>query len=464
MMRRGGIFLQTFIWFWIITTTVVATLYAIHEMTETTSRKTHVKESAQLPLSFFAKIAVERYERADKKGLAEAIGSLKSSTGIDAYFLDEKGTELTGREVPPSVLALSAQTDREGEVVVDLSHNEDEDYAALRITGAGGRSYVIAGTIPEKDYRGMSREILVWIIRLLVVLIVSSIACYLLSRYMTRPIIELREAAKRLASGDLAARVAPAVGARGDEIGELARDFDVMAERVEALLTSQRQLLGNISHELRSPLSRISVALELAGRHSTPEAERYLGRIEVEAERLNELIGRLLAFTRLESGLNIKKEPFDLAGILSEVAADADFEGQSSGKTVRVVQSEQCIVSGVRELIYSAIENVVRNAVRYTAEGTEVEIALRCIREGAAHLALMEVRDHGPGVPENDLRKLFRPFYRVGEGRERQTGGTGLGLAITERAILLHGGSVKAVNVPDGGLAVEIILPMIAEN
>jgi two-component system sensor histidine kinase CpxA len=460
-MRKGGIFLQTFIWFWIIMTAVVALLHTIHEMTETTSEETHVRKIVRAPLTFFAEIAVDRYERSDTKGLADAINLLKSSAGIDVFFLNEGGSEVSGRPAPPEALALAAQAGNDGKLVVTLSH--EEDYAAMRIVGTKGQYYTVVGVIPEMIYRGMSREILLWIVWLIVVLLVSSIACYFLSRYMTSPILKLRKAAKRLASGDLTVRVAPAVGTRGDEIGELARDFDVMAERVEALLTAQQQLLGNISHELRSPLSRIGVALELAERHSTtPEAGKYLGRIELEAERLNELIGMLLTFTRLESGLgDIKKEFFDLAEVVEEIAANADFEGRGSGKAVRVTESVQCIISGTKELIYSAVENVVRNAVRYTVKGTEVKIALHRIGDAAAPTAVITVCDHGPGVPEDHLKKLFRPFYRVSEGRERQTGGTGLGLAITKRAILLHGGSVKATNAPDGGLIVEIVLPMV---
>jgi signal transduction histidine kinase len=458
-MHKRGIFIQTFVWFWIVMSIVVAVLYTLQEMTETTSRETHVQASAKAPLTFFAGIAVECYERGDTKGLADAISRLKSSADIDVYLLNEKGSEVTGRAVPPKVLALAVQTGKDGKIAVSLSH--EESLAAMRITGAKGGSYVVVGSIPGRAHREMSEEIILWIMRLIVVLIISSIACYLLSRHMTAPIIKLRKAAKQLASGDLTVRVAPAVGARRDEIGELARDFDVMAERVETLLTSQRQLLGNISHELRSPLSRLGVALELAERHSSSEAEKYLGRIELEAERLNELIGRLLAFTRLDSGIgDVKKEAFDLTEVVGEVAADADFEARGAGKTVRVTESKTCVVSGVKELIRSAIENIVRNAVRYTRGGTEVEIALRCTHGTGVPAAMITVRDRGPGVPEDDLEKLFRPFYRVGEGRERQTGGTGLGLAITERAILLHGGSVKAINAPDGGLIIEISIPL----
>jgi two-component system sensor histidine kinase CpxA len=458
MMPKRGIFIQTFIWFWIVMTAIVATLSITHEMTDTTHWETRMQEVAVAPLIFFGPIAVERYEQAGAQGLTDVISRLKSSAPIDVYLFNKGGSELTGRPAPPEALALSARTGSDGKVAVTSA--DEEGFAAVRVTGAQGRSYVVVGVIPRRALLGAAQERSSWIIRLIAVLIVSSIACYLLSRYMTTPIVKLREATRRLASGDVTVRVAPAVGARRDEIGELARDFDVMAGRVEALLTSQRQLLGNISHELRSPLSRLGVALELAGRHSSSEAGRYLGRIELEAERLNELIGGLLAFTRLESGIwEAKRESFDLAEVVAEVAADADFEAQAASKTVRVTQSTACVVSGARELIRSAVENVTRNAVRYTREGTEVEIAIRRAHDTVVPTAIITIRDHGPGVPESDLDKLFRPFYRVGEGRDRQTGGRGLGLAITERAVLLHGGTVKASNAPDDGLIVEITIP-----
>ena len=458
LMPKRGIFVQTFIGFWIIMAAVIATLSVTHEMTDTNHWEARLREETKIPLTFFGQIAIERYEKSGVKGLADVTGRLKSSVAIDAYLFSKEGSELTGRPAPPEAAALSARTGNDGEVAVAMAGKEG--FAALGVTSAKGQSYVVVGVIPRKALLGTAQSKLSWAIRVIAVLVVSSIACYLLSRYMTAPIVKLREAARRLASGDLTVRVAPAVGARRDEIGELARDFDVMAGRVEALLTSERQLLGSISHELRSPLSRLGVALELAGRHSSFEAGRYLGRIELEAERLNELIGGLLAFTRLENGMwEVKRESFNLVEVVGEVAADADFEAQAASKTVRVTESMACVAFGARELIRSAVENVTRNAVRYTREGTEVEIAIRCAHGTAVPTAVITIRDHGPGVPEADLDRIFRPFYRVGEGRERQTGGTGLGLAIAERAVLVHGGTIRASNAPEDGLIVEITIP-----
>ena len=169
------------------------------------------------------------------------------------------------------------------------------------------------------------------------------------------------------------------------------------------------------------------------------------------------MISHLLTLTRLESGTDGRKRTdVDLAALVREVADDADFEARSLNRSVQVVSSDDCSINGVEELLRSAVENVVRNAVRYTPEGTAVEVALRR-QNGSENLAVISVRDRGKGVPEEALERIFRPFYRTEDARDRQSGGgTGLGLAITERAVRMHGGSVQATNVPEGGLAVEM--------
>jgi two-component system sensor histidine kinase CpxA len=238
----------------------------------------------------------------------------------------------------------------------------------------------------------------------------------------------------------------------------LGQDFNSMAERLESMVRAQQRLLGDISHELRSPLARLGVALGLARQRSGPEANGALDRIERESDNLNEMISQLLTLTRLESGTDGRKRTnIDLAALVKEVADDADFEARSINRAVQVVSSERCSIKGVEELLRSAVENVVRNALRYTPEGTAVEVALR--RQNGN--AVISVRDRGNGVPEESLEKIFRPFYRTEDARDRQSGGgTGLGLAITERAVRMHGGSVQAANVAGGGLSVEMKLDL----
>ena len=263
-------------------------------------------------------------------------------------------------------------------------------------------------------------------------------------------------------------RVGPSLGRRRDELASLASDFDEMAEKIQLLIDRQRRLLGDISHELRSPLARLNVALELARQRSGSEATSALERIQREAEILNEMIGQLLALTRLESGAEeIRKVEVDLESLLRDVVKDADFEARARKRSVRLAASEPVRIEGVPNLIRRAIENVIRNAVHYTAEQTEVEIKLFTDSEAtqsagkAGHeLAVIVVRDHGPGVPAEVLNEIFRPFYRVDEARDREAGGVGLGLAIAERAVRLHGGNVGAANASDGGLVVTISLPL----
>jgi len=234
-----------------------------------------------------------------------------------------------------------------------------------------------------------------------------------------------------------------------------------MAERIEALMTTQRQLLRDISHELRSPLARLNVALELARQGSGPEAKGALDRIDREAEQLNDLIGQLLTLPRLESGSDqIARGPVSLARLVQAIAADANFEAQTRNRTVHAVVEKEITIYGSEEMLRQGIENVVRNAVRYTAEHTQVDMSVSRRSGRRGDEAIIRIRDHGPGVPEDTLPQLFLPFYRVADARDRQSGGTGIGLAITERAVRLHNGTVTAANAPDGGLIVEIVLPI----
>jgi two-component system sensor histidine kinase CpxA len=295
---------------------------------------------------------------------------------------------------------------------------------------------------------------------IMIAVISSGLVCYLLARSMTRPVTRLRQAAQSLAAGDLTARTgAPAGGPRGEMI-ELMRDFDRMAERLEGLVDSQSRLLKDVSHELRSPLARLSVALGLARQRSTPEIEGQLNRIELEADRLNQLIQRLLTIARLESGADgIRKSSLSLRELVENVAHDAEYE--SAGRQIRVDADgdDEFLVEADPDLLRSAVENVVRNATRYTAAGTTVEARLERQKSANGEEMVVRVSDSGPGVPGPSLAKIFEPFYRLDDARNRQTGGAGLGLSIADRAIRLHGGQITASNRKEGGLEIEIRIP-----
>jgi signal transduction histidine kinase len=286
--------------------------------------------------------------------------------------------------------------------------------------------------------------------------VTGGIFCYLISRYLTKPLSKLGSAAANIAEGRLSTRVDPSLTHRRDEIADLARNFDSMAERIEALVTGQRRLLADVSHELRSPLSRLTVALGLVRQGPAEEAGENLERIGLEARRLDALIGQLLALTRIDSGVDRgSPAPFDLANLVQEVANDGDFEARVRNRSVVIHAADACSITGFEELMRSAVENVVRNAIRHTAAGTSVEISLR-VRDSRT---LLRVRDHGPGVPEAMLTEIFLPFRRVANGG---SDGAGLGLAIAERAVKVHRGTIRAMDSAGGGLTVEIELPLTA--
>jgi two-component system sensor histidine kinase CpxA len=295
-----------------------------------------------------------------------------------------------------------------------------------------------------------------------VAIAVSGVTTFALVLLFTRPVIRLRKAARALAQGNLSARVQQPPQFRtfsGDEFHALAHDFNHMAERLQSLVDAQTLLLRDVSHELRSPLARLSVALELSREDADPAMATHLDRIQREAERLNHLIGQLLTLSSMEAVENIQTfEPVQLKSLLEEMLPDAEFEAKMRAASVELDASCDCVVEGRRELIYSAIENIVRNAIRYTAQGSKVEIRLRRAAEPSAPVAIIEISDRGPGIPAGELESIFRPFYRVDQARSTDTGGVGVGLAIADRAVKLHGGQIWAINRQGGGTTVQIRL------
>ena len=403
-----------------------------------------------------ARSALEVYERDGAQALAAHLERLGDDRGARVYVFDDAGTEVTGREYPRFVHRIArAEADVDQQEVV-FNPSAAPALAMRLATAPSGRVYRVVFWSPRFQRSQFSLSPGTIALRGLLVLLVSAAVCYALARSLTSPILRVRTAAHDIAAGDLTARVGPALVRRKDELADLGRDFDAMADRIETLVAGQQRLLGDISHELRSPLARLGVALDLARQREGRDVADLLGRIELEAGRLDELIGELLVLNRLETGDAIERSAVDLTSLVGEIASDADFEAQTTHRSTRLAEAEPCTVQGDRDLLRRAVENVTRNALRYTAEGTTVDLSVR--REGGE--AVVHVRDRGAGVPDAELPNLFRPFYRVAGARDRNTGGVGLGLAITERAVARHGGTVRARNVPDGGLEVEIRLPL----
>ena len=400
--------------------------------------------------------AMQIYENEGRKGLEIYLNRLAGSERISGIgFFDQGGNQIAGTDVSiegKELLQTALQSEN-----VEFSRLPEQTLAAKKLPDNKGINYVFLIQFKRPPQITLLNELKNRYLQILVIILTAGLVCYGLARYLSSPIGKIRNATKKFAEGDFQTRVGAEVGNRRDELASLARDFDEMAERIENLLNSQKRLTQDISHELRSPLARLNVALEIAKQKSETQATApILERIETESNRLNEMIGWLLMLSKLESGSrDFSKQKVNLAKLVETVAADADYEAKAKNKTVKISEKQDCYVFGNENLLRSAVENVLRNAVKYTKENTEVEISLKN-GDGRAKIA---VRDFGEGVPEDELEKLFRPFHRVGEARERKTGGIGLGLAIAERAVHAHEGTIQAKNT-ENGLLVEINLPI----
>ena len=405
--------------------------------------------------------AVNAYEEGGAQGLHQYFETLDSTQHVRAYLFDEKGNELSRRPAPDWAMRVAAggpRSPHDGFLFPAPPVQRDS-----RASSDGMHRYTVVLGLPPGPRvfigpRGFPFT------GLIIGVITSGLVCYLLAWYLTKPIVRLRMATRQLAAGDLTARIGAPAGVRSNEVAGLMHDFDAMAERIETLLNAQSRLLNDISHELRSPLARLNVALGLARQRAGVESTDMLDRIEMEASRLNELIGRILTLARLEDGEQlVPQTPVPLDELVTSVTEDAEFEAQARRCHVRTsIPEGNWEVRGNASLLHSAVENVVRNAIRYTQEGTSVDVELTRSAKGSSQEAIVRVSDCGPGVPAEALTKMFEPFYRLDDARGRQTGGVGLGLAITERAVRFHGGKVAASNRDGGGLVVEIRLPLIA--
>lgn len=302
------------------------------------------------------------------------------------------------------------------------------------------------------------RELL--FIRLGLMIPISGLICFWLAWYLTKPVRQLREATQRLADGELAVRVSPFMKNRQDEIADLGTDFDHMAEQLTLMINRQKQLIQDISHELRSPLARLQVAMGLARKKIGSEAAYELERIEREANRLECLVSQVLSLAKLEeSKVYALEEYIDIADLLQTIAKDADYEAKSQQCQVTLECSIRPILKANGELLHRALENIIRNAVNYTAKDTIVDVTLQEHHQNSDMITIA-VCDSGEGVPPEQLEELFEPFVRMAKSRNRETGGYGLGLAIAKRAIHLHGGQILANNREAGGLCVEVNLPL----
>ncbi|MDX2503595.1 MAG: ATP-binding protein [Gammaproteobacteria bacterium] len=398
-------------------------------------------------------------DTSDVNGLKDWIQEIDKTEAAPFLLIDDSGSDILQRPVSSR---LKKYLERIRKQYLSASYQLRAHRRPIIVPG--GSSYILIPDFQSITLARVMQRPRVIAVPLLLSALASGLVCLLLARYLSAPLNRLSQASKQLAAGNLSQRVAPSMGRRRDEIADLANDFDNMAEKLERLLTSQKQLLRDVSHELRSPLARLQAALGLSRQRHNDESDAELDRIELEVERLNDLIGSLLSLTKLESDdVQINREPLYLEEMLNEVAEDAAYEAAAHSLEVKILKSEHVQILANSILLHSAFDNIVRNAIKYTPPGTSVEVSMQKDRNAPGWVSI-EVRDYGPGVPDNMLTKLFEPFVRVDEARNRQSGGYGLGLAIAMRAVQSHGGVISAHNAQGGGLSVIIRLPALSKT
>jgi len=404
---------------------------------------------AEEPANTFSRGMIRITQRAQqalqmegRKGLRDELLNIPRMTRSHIYVVDDEEQELLGRDN-----ALKQLVERR--TVMDTVEFQD----------AAGNNYTIytvnrtpPATLLAPGPQGTA-------LRLVAAAVISALISYFLARSLATPLEELRKASRKIAAGDLGTRVSKTMPRRQDEIGQLAKDFDIMTSRLQAMQQANQRLMQDVSHELRSPLARLSVALEIARKKGVGEIGYEIDRITLESERLGTLVNDVLGLLRESSESTPRfDEDLDLSVLLSDLVEVVNYEVPEGKPGISWQATDPCEFHGDRELLWRAMENLLRNALRHTDPDRGVLLDLVVSKRKSS--VRLEVRDFGTGVPEEELEKIFEPFYRVQESRDRGSGGHGLGLSIAANAVHMHGGSIQASNAQDGGLVVSISLPL----
>jgi two-component system, OmpR family, sensor kinase len=443
-----SLFLRIFVLFWLAMALIVGASIA-------TTFTIAAREYESPELQRRPNAAIQASEVLDRGGIGALKTWLQTNKNAiadrDLFIIGPDGRDILGRHIP-DIAARRLES-----IVRDTgtpSGNYRPSRAAPQIVAADGSLYTVLFSPRRPSIFGALSLPAISLTILGIALIVSAITSWWLAQHLSAPIRRIQEGARALASENLDIRVSDGLEGRKDELAVLARDFDAMADQLRANRSATTQLLRDISHELRSPLARMRVALGLASQ-SPVDMMRQLDRMEREIERLDSMISQVLKLARLHgANARIEKESFELDEVIEEVVRDANFEGAVKDCTVNVQGSANAAILGNRELLRSAIENVLRNAVRYSPIQMPVDLSIARLKSGLE----IAIVDHGPGVPPAELERIFEPFYRVAESRDRDSGGEGIGLAITAQVMKAHGGSARARNTP-GGFEVLLSLP-----
>lgn len=455
-----GLFFRIFAIFWLAQSLIFVISTALIVSQHFPNGGT-IAEALDSNLHNSGELAIAAYNKAGCEGFA---ANAQRYEPFGAALLDTEGDVICSVSTPVPVAGLKPHL---------ADHIDGRDVSGrtvwlVPVMASSGTRYEYAWVAPASHRHPPPRRWQFWhfaVPQLPVAILVGGATTFVLVLFISRPLVRLRKASRQLAEGKLEVRVAQspkqAAQANSDEFQGLVHDFNHMAERLESMVGAQKLLVRDVSHELRSPLARLSVALELAREDAEPGLEPHFSRIEREASRLNQLIGQLLTLSAMEARDGAGTyEPVSLNGVCEQILPDAEYEAQQRPCRVELVQEGQFRIRGNPELLYRAIENVVRNAIRYTAPNTLVKMRIFGDQVQGQAFAGIEISDAGPGIPEKELTEIFRPFYRVDRARSADTGGFGVGLAITDRAVRLHGGTVRALNRSEGGMSVTLLFPL----
>jgi len=453
----GRLFAKVFLWFW-FTVLALSAIFLASRMLGT-----RVVPPTDVIASFAPKVADEAahaYESGGSHEFEQFTRGLVGKSGIELYLIDGYGKDVLSRPIPADSLPIVRTARSDGRVLTRYGLRSHS--SSYKFTSPSGHPYVLLVRSGLEVGKFLKATAGGGLPVSAVVLLMVTLFCFWLTHHIVAPIQGIQSAARKVAAGDLTVRAPVEISERHDELAALAADFDVMVERMSAFVRSQKDLLSTVSHELRSPLTRLIMSLALL-RKQSPASEELVQRMERDVERVDTLMGQLLTLARLETGLSSEaKGDVDLSQLVQEVVADGDFEARSCGKSVSL-EAEGIIVieRADQQALRSACENIVRNAIKFTAPGSEVEVSLKTEEMNPSPQAVLSVRDYGPGVPAEMLQQIFQPFFRVKEpgGNPRASNGAGLGLAIALEAIRQHRGTIIASNANPNGLEVKIMLP-----
>ena len=441
----GNLFWKIFLWFWL---TLILIAAGVSWGTALYLQNSDAYQQRDLRTRYINN-RIELLRQVIYYGGKEAASDILdnrrfSSRRTSVYVITENGTDILGRTVD-----MNSPTIRKHESVESKDGKTYDIYSTHRIRKISTVTRML---------RPFQRNPGVYLVWLSIAIFMSGLVCFGLAQYLTRPIRKLQEATKKLSQGALDTRVSHAIGNRRDEIADLGQDFDVMATRLQSLVNTQKQLLSDISHELRSPLARMQLAVGLARKKLGTAVPVEIDRIEQETERLDELVGQSLTLSRLDAGAVYTKDDFiDVGELLQNIIENCDFEATEQNKQVKLKIEKSFTLHANGELLHRALENIIRNAIRYTKIDTSVEVVLK---QDTINTLKVSISDRGDGVPEDKISALFEPFVRLSEARDRDSGGYGLGLAIAKRAIEFHQGQISAKNHDNQGLLVEVVLPI----